>query len=357
MTERARTIDISRHRSAVAAQPRSSRRISVSTRSVRPLLGFFRSRGGDVQALVRDEKIDPMVFEDSESRIRHDAVVALWNRVATLTGDPDLGLHVAEAIRPGMFGVIEYVARTSPTLGVGFERLFRYHRMLHDAAETRLQRSPSHAVLSHVLPLPGGAPRAVSDFVLASWLVAGRYVTGVAWKPEEVRFAHRAPADISEYRRIFDAPVTFGHQRSELVISPPIIDLPLVTADAALSSIVEAQASAMLEAAPAGEGAIDSIRRVLTDELCDGEPTLERVAKRLHMSGRTLHRRLKEQGASFRLVVGEVRLELARRYLRERQATIGEIAFLLGFSEPSAFHRAFKRWTGHSPAAFRRRSD
>jgi AraC-like DNA-binding protein len=124
-----------------------------------------------------------------------------------------------------------------------------------------------------------------------------------------------------------------------------------------LSSIVEAQASAMLEAAPAGEGAIDSIRRVLTDELCDGEPTLERVAKRLHMSGRTLHRRLKEQGASFRLVVGEVRLELARRYLRERQATIGEIAFLLGFSEPSAFHRAFKRWTGHSPAAFRRRSD
>jgi AraC-like DNA-binding protein len=346
MTERDRTIDISRHGSRL-------RRISVSSRSVRPVLGYFRSVGGDVEALLDAAGVDATLFEDAESRIPNDTAIALWARVASLTGDPDVGLHVAEAIRPGMFGVIEYVARTSPTLGVGFDRLFRYHRVLHDVAETRLDRTAETAGLSHRLPVPGGAPRTVSDFVLAAWLVSGRHVTGVTWRPLEVRFSHAECADTSEYRRVFDAPVTFGHARSELVVSRRVLDLPLVTADAALQPIVEAQASALLRRLPAAESVTDSIRRVLTDELCDGEPTLERTAERLHMSARTLHRRLTEQSTSFRRVVADVRRELAERYLQERKLAIGEIAFLLGFSEASAFHRAFKRWTGHPPLAFR----
>src|ERR1700730_9183413 len=125
MTERDTTIDISRHGFGL-------RRISVSTRSVRPVLGYFRSLGGDVGALLRAAGVDATLFEDAESRIPHDTAIALSAHVARLTGDADVGLHVAERIRPGMFGVIEYVARTSPTLGVGFDRLFRYHRVLHD---------------------------------------------------------------------------------------------------------------------------------------------------------------------------------------------------------------------------------
>ena len=112
----------------------------------------------------------------------------------------------------------------------------------------------------------------------------------------------------------------------------------------------------MLQKLPKGEALTDAVRRLLVGELCDGEPSLEQIAPRLHMSPRTLHRRLEEEGTSFRQVLAEVRRELAARHLSERRLAIGEIAFLLGFSEPSAFHRAFKRWTGHAPLAYRQMS-
>ena len=96
-----------------------------------------------------------------------------------------------------------------------------------------------------------------------------------------------------------------------------------------------------------------TLRRLLEKELCYGEPTRERIAARLHMSARTLHRRLVREGTTFRGVLTDVRREIAERHLRERRLAIGEIAFRLGFSEPSAFHRAFKRWTGRPPHAYR----
>lgn len=109
----------------------------------------------------------------------------------------------------------------------------------------------------------------------------------------------------------------------------------------------------MLQRLPKGEAATDAVRRCLAGELCNGQPTLEQIAPRLHMNPRTLHRRLDDEGTNCRRVLKDVRRELASRHLAERQLAISEIAFLLGFSEPSAFHRAFKRWTGHAPLAFR----
>jgi YesN/AraC family two-component response regulator len=105
--------------------------------------------------------------------------------------------------------------------------------------------------------------------------------------------------------------------------------------------------------ASAVETTTDRLRRLIREELCGGRPTLEHLAGRLHMSGRTLHRRLGEEGTTFRQVVTDVRRELAERHLRERRLAIGEIGFLLGFSEASVFHRAFKRWTGWRPLAYR----
>jgi AraC-like DNA-binding protein len=109
----------------------------------------------------------------------------------------------------------------------------------------------------------------------------------------------------------------------------------------------------MLQKLPKCEAATDAVRRCLVGELCNGQPTLQQIAPRLHMNPRTLHRRLDDAGTSFRRVLMELRRELAARHLTEDQLAISEIAFLLGFSEPSAFHRAFKRWTGHAPLAFR----
>jgi hypothetical protein len=139
-------------------------------------------------------RVDPTLLEDVESRIPHDSAIALWDRVARLTGDPDVGLHVAEAIRPGM----------SPKRVWSSRPITPFSAIVCGCREERRGR------------------------------------TGVTWTPLEVRFSHAEPAHTSEYRRVFGAPVRFGHVRNELIVSKRVLELPLVTADAALQPIVEA---------------------------------------------------------------------------------------------------------------------
>jgi AraC-like DNA-binding protein len=246
-----------------------------------------------------------------------------------------------------------YALRTSETLGISVQRLCRYHRLLHDVAEVKLTIDGDRATLSHRLPVPGGPPRAVSEYIVAAWLITSRQAAGVNWIPIEVRFPHPAPDNTSEHRRLFGCTVKFGHGCSELLFSRDLLDMPFLSADPNLQAILEAQVVAMLQKLPKGEAVTDVVRRYLAGELCNGEPGLEQIAPRLHMSVRTLHRRLEDEGTSFRQVLAEVRRELAARHLSERRLAIGEIAFLLGFSEPSAFHRAFKRWTGYAPLTYR----
>jgi AraC-like DNA-binding protein len=325
----------------------------VSTRAVRPLLGYIKGKGCDVPAFLRDHGIDPLIFNDPDARLPHATASRLWPAAAQLVNDPDLGLHVAEGIRSGTFGVLEYAVRTSENVGAGFERLFRYHRMLHDVAEVKLSIYGDHAAFSHRLPGPHFLPREVAEYVVAGWLVTSRRASGVNWTPLRVRFPHETPADVSEHRRLFGCPLEFGFERSELLFARELLDVPLLNTDADLQAILEAQVVAALETLPRVEATTEGVRRRLAAALCHGPPTLEQIAPQMHMSSRTLHRRLNEESTSFRQVLTEVRRELATRHLTERRLAIGEIAFLLGFSEPSAFHRAFKRWTGHAPLNYR----
>lgn len=356
------------------AQPplRRAAAATVSILSVRPVLGWLAAKGQDLAPILVQHGLSPALLADPEARIAHDRAAALWKQAAQLTGARDLGLQIAEAIRPGQFGAIDHAARTSTTLGSGYGRMFRYYRVLHDLARTAMEMGPRHVVLSHDLPLPGGAPRAVSEFVLAAWLVTGRQATGVDWTPVEVRFAHGEPADTARHQRLFGAPLRFNHARSELVIDAGLMALPLLRADASLQPIVEAQLQMIHQRVP-GESRlgsrretqgetqrescrdeiVDAVQRLIRDRLCDGEPTLAAIAGQIHVSARTLNRRLADEGTTFRDLLTEVRRSLAQAHLAAGRLAIAEIAFLLGFSEASAFHRAFRRWTGVTPAAWR----
>ena len=293
------------------------------------------------------------MFRDPEARLPHTTAAPLWPAAVRLTNDPDLGLHVAEGVPPGNYGVLDYAVRTSENLGIGFQRLAQYTRFLHDIAEIKLTVERDRAILSHSIPVPGGLPRPISEYIVATWLITSRHATGVNWIPLQVRFPHTAPDSTSEHQRIFGCIPEFEYLRNELVFARDLLDIPMAKADAALQQILEAQVVAVIEKLPKGEATTDAVRRLLATELGEGQPTLEQIAPRLHMSARTLHRRLEEEGTSFRQVLTEVRRELAARHLTERRLAIGEIAFLLGFSEPSAFHRAFKRWTGQGPLTYR----
>src|SRR6516165_5294895 len=157
MTETDRNIDRNRH-----VQTPQLSRVSLSVRVLEPLLLYLKARGHDSAAFLKAHGVDPAIFRDPEGRLPHTVAVSLWPAAVRLTNDSDLGLHVAEGIRPGAYGALGYALRTSENLGMSLQRLCRYHRVFHDAAEVQLIVRGDHAIISHRLPLSGGVPRAIS---------------------------------------------------------------------------------------------------------------------------------------------------------------------------------------------------
>ena len=158
MTGIDRNIDRNRH-----AQAPQLGKISLSVRVLEPLLRYITARGHDSSVFLRAQGIDPTILSNPEARLPHTVAASLWLAAARLTNDLDLGLHVAEEIRPGAYGALGYALRTSENFGTSLQRLCRYHRVLHDAAEVQLTVRGDQVVLSHWLPVPGGLPRAVSE--------------------------------------------------------------------------------------------------------------------------------------------------------------------------------------------------
>jgi hypothetical protein len=151
MTAAAKSIDRNRH----ARTPAHLGIVSLSIRVVERLLTYITARGHDSSAFLWDQGVDPMLLRDPEARLPHAVAIHLWHAAGQLTRDLNLGIHVAEGIRPGAFGALDYALRTSETMGMGLQRLCRYHRFLHDIAEVKLTVHRDHAILSHHLPVPG----------------------------------------------------------------------------------------------------------------------------------------------------------------------------------------------------------
>jgi AraC-like DNA-binding protein len=346
VTSGAKSIDRTRQRGGLAA--------TVSTRSVLPVLGHLAAAGLGTDSVLAAAGADVGAVQDPDARIPHEVALAVWEAAERASGDDALGLHVAARITPGAFDVLDYATRASATLGEGFGRLVRYHRVLHDAAVVRLRIDGERAELTHVLPGNALLPRHVAEFIVGAWLVVARQATGLDFAPVEATFRHPAPSVLDEHRRLFRSPVRFGTPQNALVVRRDVLDTPLVRSDPGLCTILERQMRTLLEHAPPHTDLGERVRALVAAALVDGEPRAASIARALHMSPRTLQRRLGNGGTSLREVVEAVRRDLAHRYLAERQIAIAEVAFLLGFSEASAFHRAFKRWSGTTPAEYRR---
>jgi AraC-like DNA-binding protein len=170
----------------------------------------------------------------------------------------------------------------------------------------------------------------------------------------EVQFAHEAPARTSEHLRVFGSPVLFDCATNALVVDRDFVERQVPAADQRLYRILKQHVERILSEMPRQSDLLCAVRRAIAESMRDGDPKLARVTKKISMSRRTLQRRLKEQGAVFKTLTDDTRRRFALDYLRDRKQTLTEIAFLLGYSEVSAFNRAFKRWTGKTPLDYRR---
>jgi AraC-like DNA-binding protein len=169
-----------------------------------------------------------------------------------------------------------------------------------------------------------------------------------------VTFQHSPPVDLREHGRVFGCPVRFNRPVNGVALRRALLDTPLVRADPGLCSVLDRHVRALIERIPRAEALSDRVRGLVASELSTGRASAAAVARKLHMSRRTLQRHLEAGGMTFRALCDGLRRDLAIRYLREREIAVAEVAFLLGFSEASAFHRAFKRWVGTTPTLYRR---
>ncbi len=298
--------------------------------------------------------VDPAVLKDRDARMAYDAWIEMWRLAAEMTGDPALGILAVENLEPGVFGVIDYVSRCSSTLGEGIERSYRYYPIIHDVARPSLETQGDRCIWSY--NLLGGLryPRVLAEYALACWLVTCRQGLQDPFDPLEVHFVHNQTVNLVEYERFFRAPVKLGMERDALVIAAVDLDRPLTGAKEGLCQILDQYAQQLLQKLPANKRFSDRVREIIASELAGGDPSADCIAQKLHMSPRTLRRRLNEEGLNHRMLLEQMRKDLASLYLNEKGLAVSEAAFLLGFADASAFHKAFKRWTGRTPVEYRR---
>jgi len=315
----------------------------------RALVAACERLGMDGDALLRRAGLTRADI-DGEERIDSDLADRLWMEALATSGDGALALRAAESLEPGDYPVLYYLVAHSPTLGEGLERVARYF----DVVDPRIRLTWTDRRLEMKIPeLPGPIPRPPAEYTLtAIWLLT-RWASGLDWPPISVSFPFPRPPDAKEHRRVFAAPIHYDADHPTIEVSTSWWSRKPENADPALGSLLDAHAEQLASQAPRDAGLEVTIRTAVADILPGREPTAGRVAKNLGMSERTLHRRLKADDLKFGEVIDRLRLEQSRAHLAVPGIGVAEVSWLLGFSDPSAFGRAFKRWTGQTPGEWR----
>lgn len=299
--------------------------------------------------------MDPELLNGGHFRYSQAQLSALWRLAIDRHGD-DFCLRVAAEVRPSTFHVVGYVMNCSATLRRALQRFARYCRLISDSAAATLSESDDCATLTFHFDTGGQPPLYQTvDTVLAAVFGFARWIVEGNLSAVAVHKRRAPPADPGAYIEFFGGPVFYNQTEDSLVFRRADLDRPVRGADEELATLLDGAASRHLESRMADRVAV-RVRDLLLANLPHGALSKAEIADTLHMSERTLLRRLKEESTTFTDVLNQLRVELAFRHLQKDGLTIAETAYRLGFSDEGTFSRAFKRWTGRRPSIIRRDS-
>jgi AraC-like DNA-binding protein len=319
------------------------------------------------ETLQVDYQVDPApVFRDAGLRLDESVLAGdrfptrkvrkLWELAIAVTGDPTFGLKAGRRVRPASFHALGFSWLACGTLREALERLGRYYRVLTTGPiHVRLVERDDTVVLEIREDDPAARALDVAiDAFLMSTLVLCQEVAGAAFRPRQVAFARPALVNPPVYAAAFGAPVSAGAECHAMVFSQGDLDAPLPVSNPDVLRATDAVAERYLEQL-SPQAVATAVRRLLVQLLSSGSADQADVARRLNVSASTLQRQLRAEGTSFRNVFDSTRRSLADAYLGEGVLSHAEIAYLLGFSDQSSFSRAYRRWAGTTPRAFRSR--
>lgn len=314
----------------------------------------MKQRGINTEEVFRRLGVDETYLYSAQLRTPHSAQAFFWQLLEDMTGDPDIGLHLGQALPPYKGQVLEYLFLSSPTFGEGLRRSLNYQRLLSDAANSDFVVEGDECYL--LLDAATDEIKRLRHFnecFVQGLITFFRFVTEDRFKPSRVEFQHERQAGRDKVEAVLNCPVRFGARQNRLYFSKELLSHSSPHAEPELLALHEQFASEQV-ARLEKQDIVGQVERIVAELLESGEVTLETVASRLEIKPRTLRTRLSEAETSFNQVLADFRYRLARKLLATTDESIDEIVYLTGFSEPSTFYRAFKRWSGMTPIEYRK---
>jgi AraC-like DNA-binding protein len=311
---------------------------------------LLREMDGDPTVILRSAGIETGALDHVENRIPYVSMGRLFHECALATECPHFGLLANQRVRLSHLGLPGELMQYSATLRMGLQKFVAYQHLNNQGTAIFLLEDEGIASFGcAVYQKDAEFVDQIYDAFLAVACNIMRELCGSRWAPEEVQFSRAKPADVNAYRRFFRAPCGFDRERTAISFPTTLLNKPMTEANSERVRRLEQQAQTI------GKGELLSrLRRALRILLLSGRTSAQEVAAVLFLHRRTLNRRLNDQGTNFQQVLDEIRFEAACQLLDNTQLPLTDIAASLGYSESSAFTRAFRRWSGAAPSRRRR---
>ena len=327
----------------------------MSTASVylgRAALRAVERAGGDARALAERTGIDWFGLDD-EAVVPFENIIELWLLGRDLTDDDCFGISCALAVDPTSEHLLFCLLAASPSLWDALTAAARYVSLVH-TSKLGIRREPGVVTIVLTSGLPPEYSAGPSQFVTALTVRFVELATGVRPVPVRAAFSHPRPARSAPYAEWFGPNVAFEQDRDEIALDEAVLALPMRTANPTLRTLLAGVAEAQVQRQAVGDPLFAALRKAILDALPSADANVERVARTMGVTSRTLQRKLQDRGTTFLDELERVRKDAARAYVGSTQTAISDIALLLGFSAVASFSRAFRRWFGCSPSEFRR---
>ncbi|MDP6430169.1 MAG: AraC family transcriptional regulator [Rhodospirillales bacterium] len=327
------------------------------------VLQMARRYGVDTDAILREVGLSRAQLEDPDGRVPVPAHVRFYRRVVEESGNPAIALESGLLMSPGSLKIVGYILMTSATLFEVYSNLSRYWGLLSEElssfevnfVEVARQERAEIDILFHGQRFHNAGREGIESMT-SHCIALGRRITGQNFSALEMHYPYPEPIYANRYRELFGGRVLFDQPHTKIVLAADVVRLSTLHPDPLLATSLKEQADRSLDQLKEDRNFVRRARAAITKHLSTARFDIAAIASYMNLGERTLQRRLHENGTTFSALVSETRREQALLLLRQPDQSINEIAFLTGYSERSAFDRAFKTWTGLTPMKFRKKS-
>jgi len=329
----------------------------ASITAVRQYLRYAQSKGIDPETVLEDCRLDTGILQRDNGRIRGEEFQKLLHQLVAVSEDPLMGLNSAHFVQPGSYNVLGYIAMSCATIEEAIQRIPPFERLVGDMGVTTITRGGDDILIDwHCAYTDPSVRPHMIDNVLASWVGYARWLSNNDTAPRRILLERESPGEsqVISYRRFFGCPITFGQAHNRIVLPQSLLKMPLRQPDRQLRETLEQHANTQLQALEDTPRSFSTrVIQAIQSQLDLGVARKELIAEALHVTPRTLQRKLTEEGSRYQDLLDTVRESRARACLQDQNLSIQDIAYNLGFADGRSFHRSFKKWTGQTPGAFR----